>query len=97
MICAGSTKATDLNAGFVVNEMNTDQRVSYIAGVIEGLAYARFLRDRPDEQSMNCVYDWFYRDDKVAELKMLRTWFQHHNDKPVGALLNVLIDEKCGE
>ena len=90
-------EATKLNAGFVLNEMNAGQRVGYITGVIEGLAYARFLRDRPNERGMNCVYDWYYGGDRTQKRQEIRSWFGRHPDKPVGALLNILIEDKCGE
>ena len=96
MFCStGIAQANNLNAGFVLNEMNKDQRVSYIAGVIEGLAYSRFLRDKPNEKGMNCVYDWYYKG-KAEQMKNIRAWFGRHPDKPVGVLLYVLIKKDCG-
>lgn len=89
-------QARDLNAGFVLNKMNADERVAYISGVIEGLAYSRFLRDRPDESGMNCVYDWFDENYKKKWLKTKR-WLARHPDKPVGVLMYVLIKKECGE
>jgi len=38
-------QAQNLNAGAVMSNMNSDQRVGYVSGVIEGLAYSRFVRD----------------------------------------------------
>ena len=37
-------QAKSLNAGSVMNDMNSDQRVGYVSGVIEGLAYSRFVK-----------------------------------------------------
>jgi len=93
---APATKATELNADFVLNEMNMDQRVSYIHGVVEGLAYSRFLRDRPDETGMLCIYEWYNNEfeEKWAKTKL---WFARHADKPVGVLLYILIKQECGE
>lgn len=87
--------AKNLNAGFVLNEMNVDERVGYISGVIEGLAYSRFLRDKPSEEGMSCVYRW-YDNGGASQMKKIRAWFARHPDKPVGVLLYVLIKKKCG-
>jgi len=96
MTSASAASATDLNAGYVLDKMNNDQMVSYVSGVIEGLAYSRFLRDRPNEDSMNCVYRWHKNRGKEGWLKM-EAWFRRHPDKPVGVLLHVLIKKECGE
>ncbi|MCV6576166.1 MAG: hypothetical protein OIF58_10575 [Cohaesibacter sp.] len=66
-----------------------------MAGVIEGLAYSRFLKDRPNEKGMSCIYDWFYesKDKKWAKMEQ---WFNRHPDKQVGVLLHVLIKKECG-
>jgi hypothetical protein len=96
MASANTANATDLNAGYVLDKMNNDQMVSYVAGVIEGLAYSRFLRDRPSEESMNCVYRWHANRGKDGWLEM-EAWFRRHEDKPVGVLLHVLIKKECGE
>ena len=92
----GSAHARDLNAGFVLNEMNADQRTGYLFGVVEGLAYARFLRDKPDQTGMNCIYDWYHgagSDKRQAKAKAL---MRRHADKPVGPLLYVLMKKECG-
>ena len=88
-------QARDLNAGFVMKEMNSKERVAYVAGVIEGLAYSRFLKDRPDETGVSCIYDWFYEDEDKNWAKM-EHWFNRHPDKQVGVLLHVLIKKECG-
>lgn len=96
MTSASAASATNLNAGYVLDKMNNDQMVSYVSGVVEGLAYARFLKDRPSEDGMNCVYSWYDKLDKQGWTKM-EAWFRRHEDKPVGVLLHVLIKKECGE
>lgn len=94
---AGTARAVEINAGYVLNEMNNDQSVSYIYGVVEGLAYARFLRDRPDESGMHCIYDWLDGDADGQNWRKMRVWLERHPDKPVGVLMHVLIKQQCGE
>ena len=88
--------AAALTADDVLNNMTADERVAHIAGVIGGLAYARFLRDRPDETGMACVYDWYYARETERQ-DQINAWFERHLDKPVEPLLYVLIKEDCGE
>ncbi len=94
-LVAHSAYVDDLNASAVLNKMNSDQRHGYISGVVEGLAYARFLRDRPNETGMKCIYDWYYTG-KIKKWLKIEAWFKRHPDKPVGALLYVLTKKECG-
>ena len=93
----GANKAADarqLNAGFLLNEMSADEQIGYVSGVVEGLAYSRFLRERPSESGMQCVYSWYYGEkNRWPQMKKL---FERHADKPVGVLLHVLIKKQCG-
>jgi len=94
---AQSAQAVEFNAGYVLNEMSPDESVSYIYGVLEGLSYARFLRDRPDESGMLCIYNWLGQDSDNTNWLKMEAWFSRHPDKPVGVLMHVLIKQECGE
>jgi len=93
---AFSGSAVALNAEEIMNKMNEDQRTGYIAGVVEGVAYSRWLRDKPNAAGMQCVYDWFYNGG-IELQRSINTWFDRHPDKPAGPLLYVLIKKDCGE
>ena len=98
MLGAGNAaQAQALNAGAVMDNMSSDQRVGYVSGVIEGLAYARFVRDKPSEEGMKCIYDWYYKDNAERWKTTLFPMFERHRDKPVGVILHVLTKKKCGE
>lgn len=83
------------NAGDVLNEMEPREQASYIAGVIEGLAFSRFLNERPDTTGMQCIYDWYYQSE-TDRWPSIEQWFGRHPDRPVGAMLHVLIGRDCG-
>lgn len=85
-----------LTAGDVSEKMGQEERLGYLAGVVEGLAYSRWLRDRPDDAGMQCVYRWYY-EGKGKDHGMILSWFARHPDKPVGALMHVLVKQECGE
>ena len=89
------TQANSLNAGAILNDMDAKQRYGYVSGVVEGLAYSRFLRDKPSETGMKCIYDWYYKDG-AKQWTRIESWFRRHPDKPAGVLLYVLIKKDCG-
>lgn len=87
--------AQALTADDVLNKMDGKEQYSYIAGVVGGLAYSRYLRDKPDKGGMNCIYDWYHADSKEAWGR-IETWFSRHKEKMVEPLLYVLIKKECG-
>lgn len=94
---SNAAHATDLTAGVVMDKMTDDQAASYVSGVIEGLAYARYVKDNPSETGMQCIYDWYYKQDNAQLwLDTLFPTFKKHSDKPVGVILYVLTKRKCG-
>lgn len=93
--CVDSRQVEAQTAGDVIGKMNPDQRWNYIAGVVEGLAFARWTKDKPDKTGMKCIYDWYYQGDK-RNFNRTMTWLERHPDKPVGGLLYVLIKKDCG-
>ena len=95
-VLAAPAQAKNLNAGYVLNEMTGDQRVSYVEGIVDGLAYARFLRDRPDDTGYLCIVGW-YQNDSAEKWKLVRKWLSRHPDKPVPLLMYLMIKKECGE
>jgi hypothetical protein len=87
--------ASDFNAGYVLDKMESKQQHAYLAGVIEGLAFSRYALDKPDETGMKCIYDWFYERSEKNLSKML-TILASNKEKPVGVLLYVLTKRDCG-
>jgi hypothetical protein len=96
VIAANDARAQGLDADAVLNKMSAPEQTAYLAGVIEGLAYARFLRDSPSITGMQCIYDWFY-DENIETGRRINAWLERHLDKPVGPLIYVLVKQECGE
>lgn len=95
-VLSSGEDASALTADDVLNKMSAEEQSGYLAGVVGGLAYARFLRDRPDETSMSCVYNWFYTGE-IDRHREINQWLERHLDKPVEPLLYVLIKKECGD
>jgi hypothetical protein len=92
---AGPAAATDFTAGVVMEKMEAEQRYPYIAGVVEGLAYARFSRDGKKTEGMKCIYDWFY--EKPETLKLIYASFGQFPGYTPGAIIGALVKKKCGD
>ena len=88
-------QARDLNAGFVLEKMETKQRYGYVSGIVEGLAFSRLLRPTPDKVGSRCIYDWYYGN--AEHWKLITAFFKRHPDKPAAALLYVMLKKECGE
>lgn len=96
LVAPSIAHAGSLNAGAVLNEMDAKQRYAYVSGVVEGLAYSRFLTDKPNEEGMTCIYDWYYEGNATEQWTRITTRLKRHPDKPVGVLMHILIKKDCG-
>lgn len=90
-----SQPAHAINGGDVIHKMSPEARVSYITGLVEAFGYARFRKDKPSQDGMKCIIDWYYKGGDATKLQ-IKTWFDKHADKPASVLLFTLIKRKCG-
>ena len=87
--------AEAFTADEVLNQMDEDQRRTYLSGLVDGLAQARWAADNSDQTGWACITDWYYNDLQTA-WDSIDQWFERHLDKPAASLLYVLIDRECG-
>jgi hypothetical protein len=93
---ASSEQAHALTGGEVLNKLDTDQQVQHLSGVLAGLGYARFLRDRPDEDGYKCIEGWLGR--KTTERwDIMKQWLEQHKEKPVAVILYTAVSKDCGQ
>lgn len=97
MLVIGSSpaSATDFTAGVVMSKMEGKERYAFVAGVIEGLAMSRYMRDGKKPEGMKCIYDWFYKNTGATDT--VYAAFQRYPDYPPGTVVGVLIKKTCGE
>lgn len=86
--------ATDFTAGVVLTEMEDADRYPYLAGIVEGLAYARYKQAGKDPESMACVYDWFYESGTATD--QIYAAFARFEKHTPGAVMAALIERRCG-
>ncbi|OXT01646.1 hypothetical protein B7H23_01350 [Notoacmeibacter marinus] len=86
----------NLDADFVLNEMESKQQYAFVQGILLGLAYARFLADKPDETAMTCIQNWLNTDTE-QRWRLIRNSFEKFGDKPPAVILHLLTNKECGE
>ncbi len=74
-------RATELNA--------------YIAGVVEGVAFGRYLAGGKKVEILNCIYDWFA--GKPSAYDTIYAAFGRYGDFTPGAIIWELSKKKCGD
>jgi hypothetical protein len=88
-----SVKAEDFTAGVVMQKMTAEERNAFLAGLAEGLAYARYTKDGKAMVGMKCIYDWFYAD---GTRQKIHTAFDKFADYQPGAVMAAMIEKECG-
>lgn len=87
--------AKNLDAGFVVNEMTSDQQVSYVTGIVDGLAYARWRNGNKDSEGLRCITSWL--GGETDRWPLIDAFFAKHPTRQPAALLYILVSKECGE
>ncbi|MEL6464953.1 MAG: hypothetical protein AAFQ58_08285 [Pseudomonadota bacterium] len=90
---ANIAEADDLNAGAVVNKMTPEDQYTFVAGIVEGLAHARFASDGHTD-GRSCIYKWFYTEDKTPE--NIQAAFARFPEHLPGAVVAAMITRRCG-
>ena len=86
--------AQDFTAGVVMEKMSAVERSAYLAGVVEGLAYARYAKDGKQTSGMKCIYAWFYEGD--GTLQKIHSAFNRFKDYLPGAVIAAMVERECG-
>lgn len=95
LLVSGTGHAEEFDAGKVMKDMKVDEQYAYVAGIVEGLAIARYNKDAKSKGGMGCIYDWFYKDKQNK--KVVMDAFDRYPTYPPGSIVDVLVKRKCGE
>ena len=89
--------ATNMSAGVVMDKMSSDQRFSFIAGIVEGLATSRYVADGKKIQGMKCIFEWFFGkgDGDVTTVETIYAAFKRYPDYPPGTVVDVMARKAC--
>lgn len=92
LLLGGGAHAQDFTAGSIVNDMEPKERYPFVLGVVEGLSYARFVRDGKSD-GVKCMYDWFLADGSIGEIYDA---FEKYPDYAPGSVVLGLLERECG-
>ena len=107
MVLAGGVSAltvlnaAPLNAGSIsaktlIEKMSSEEKAYYIAGLIDGLAYARYkLEGKKTDGGMKCIYDWYQKKEDTVENVILA--FHKFKSYTPNAIVAAMIAKECGE
>lgn len=76
-----------------MTKMDEKQRYTFLAGVAEGLAYARYAKEGKGTGGMKCIYEWFYRDGTIPKIYSA---LERFSDYLPGAVMAAMIEKECG-
>lgn len=83
-----------MTAGVIMEKIEGRECYAYVAGVVEGIAHGRFVKDNKETAGRACIYAWFY-DDKATVQKIYEAFQKYPNALP-GAVVGALAATKCG-
>lgn len=87
------SQAEQLNAGAILNNMSAVERFTYLSGVIEGLAHARFVADG-GATGRACLHAWFY--DTPESRRKLEAAFARYPNEYAAPIILALTKRQCG-
>jgi len=90
----GAANAEDLTAGVVMEKMDGGERYTYVAGIVEGLAHARYMMDNRDTAGRSCIYRWFFKADGTLDL--IYEAFRRYPQLLPGQVVGTLANQECG-
>lgn len=95
---ASKAEVPDLSSHGLLSKMTPEERYSFVAGVVEGVAFHRYTIGNKDKAAMECVYDWFYeKHDGQRTIDLIYVAFGKFPDYPPAAVVAALAKRKCGE
>lgn len=83
-----------MTAGVILEKMPPAERYTFVAGIVEGLAHARFVRDNKETEARSCTCGWFYEDK--ATIRKIEEAFQRYPGALPGAVVGALVSVTCG-
>lgn len=84
-----------IQAKMAIDEMTSTQTSAFISGLVEGMAYARYIKDGKNaDVGMKCILEWYYDGDKTVQKVILA--FDRFREYTANAIVGALIKKECG-
>lgn len=79
--------------------MSAQDRVLFISGIVEGLAYARYKSDGKQTAGLKCIDAWFFDNkngkDGVDTIELIDEAFGRFPKYPPEAIIDMMAKEAC--
>lgn len=90
-----------MTSGALMRDKPVGERTSYIIGVADGLAFARFRKDtltkgERDEEGMNCILGWAH-EGGLGWLLEIETALEAYPEEYPITVIAALARQECGE
>jgi hypothetical protein len=96
-LAAGCGEAADaqtpMTAKVVSEKMSPDEYTAYVYGIVEGLAYARYIKDGKKSESRSCIRSWLRDKESFNKIDAA---FRRYPDSTPADIIGTLIAVKCG-
>lgn len=93
---AAPVKAGSFDAKTVIDKMSSEEKAVYIAGLVDGLAYARYEKEgKKTTGGMKCIYYWYQKKEDTVE-NIILAFHKYKNYTP-NAIVAAMIAKECGE
>lgn len=76
-----------------MKQMDAGDRYPYVMGIVEGISFARYIRDGKKVEGMRCIYEWAMREGTVAKVYEA---FEAFPDYAPAAVLTSMAEKECG-
>jgi hypothetical protein len=96
----GAAKAEEptRTARSLMENMQPGERYTFVAGIVEGIAFHRYTAGNKDVEAMNCVYMWFAQGHNGQRtIDVIYAAFGEYPDYPPAAVVAALANRKCGK
>lgn len=88
----------DLSTHSLMSRMTPEERYSFVAGIVEGIAFHRYTIGEKDKVGMECIYNWFYEGHNGQRtIDVIYAAFGKYPDYPPAAVVAALANRKCAE
>ena len=89
-----------VTAGKVLEELESNEFVWFIGGIVEGLAYARFRKDTIEAgervvTGSDCIRDWFHGNNEI--ILTITSTFKEYSDYTPWVVVAAMVKQECGE
>lgn len=91
----GAANAEDMTAGVIAEKMDGGDRYLFTAGIVEGLAHARYIKDQRDPAGRSCIWRWFYEDKTTMDT--INEGYRRYPQLLAGQVVGALAAQECGD